>query len=40
MKYIKRIYKNTVLLENETELNISRTYLNNVRNEYAKYIRE
>jgi len=40
MKCIKRIHKSTVLLENGTELNISRTYLNNVRNEYAKYIRE
>lgn len=40
MKSIKRIYKSAALLEDGTELNVSRTYLNNVRNEYAKYIRE
>lgn len=39
MKYIKQLYKNTVLLEDGTELCISRTFLKNVRNEYAKYIR-
>lgn len=40
LKGIKRLYKNTVLLEDGTELNITRTHLKNVRNEYAKYIRE
>jgi len=40
MRHINSIVKNTVILVNGLKIDISRRLINNVKIEYAKYLRE